>query len=179
MMRIYLIGYMGAGKTTLGHYLADAMQMSFVDLDHFIENRYLKSIGQIFQEKGEEGFRRIEEKMLHEVASFENIVISTGGGTPVFYDNMAFMNRTGLTVYLKVSVEELVNRLNKAKSGRPLIRNKSKEELTTFVEESLKQREPVYLTSQLIFPTNELNSSFDIQNAVNNLVKCCQNDGKD
>ena len=179
MMRIYLIGYMGAGKTTLGHFLADAMQLSFVDLDHFIESRYSKSVGQIFQEKGEEEFRRIETKMLHEVSSFENIVISTGGGTPVFYDNMDFMNRTGLTVYLKVSVEELVNRLDKAKSGRPLIRNKSKEELSAFVEETLKKREPVYLASQLIFSAEELDTSFDIQNAVNNLLKCCRNDGKD
>ncbi|MDD6211403.1 MAG: shikimate kinase [Bacteroidales bacterium] len=177
MKRIYLIGYMGAGKTTLGRLLAETMQLSFIDLDHFIENRYSKSVGQLFQERGEDEFRRIETNMLREVSLFENIVISTGGGTPVFYDNMTYMNRMGLTVYLRVSVKELANRLNKAKSGRPLIRDKSEEELEKFISETLSRREPVYLSSKRIFSAEELDSPTDIQSAVVNLLKCCEGHG--
>ena len=81
------------------------MDLYFIDLDCYIEGRYHKTVGQIFAEKGEDAFRDIERRMLHEVAMFENVLISTGGGTPCFFDNMEFMNETGSTVYLKVSVE--------------------------------------------------------------------------
>ena len=88
MQRIFLIGYMGVGKTTLGKALADRTGLSFIDLDLFIEGRYRKTIRQIFEAEGEEAFREIERKALHEVAEFEDIVLSTGGGTPCFFDNM-------------------------------------------------------------------------------------------
>ena len=104
MTRIILIGYMGAGKTTLGHALANRLQLQFIDLDLYIEERYRKTISQIFAERGEEGFRLIEQRMLHEVAEFEDVVISTGGGTPCFFDNIDYMNRQGTTVFLDVPV---------------------------------------------------------------------------
>ena len=100
MRRIFLIGYMGAGKTTMGKELSKQSGLSFIDLDHFMEGRYRKTVRQLFEEKGEETFRQIEKKALHEVADFENVVISTGGGTPCFFDNMAYMNSIGTTVYL-------------------------------------------------------------------------------
>ena len=99
MKRIFLIGYMGAGKTTVGKVLSRQLGLSFVDLDHYIEGRYHKTVGQLFAEKGEEAFREIERRMLREVAAFENVLISTGGGTPCFFDNMEFMNAYGTTVY--------------------------------------------------------------------------------
>ena len=107
MQRIFLIGYMGVGKTTLGKALADRTGLSFIDLDLFIEGRYRKTIRQIFEAEGEEAFREIERKALHEVAEFEDIILSTGGGTPCFFDNMTYMNRVGTTVYLKASPEAL------------------------------------------------------------------------
>ena len=93
MLRIILIGYMGAGKTTVGKALAKELGIPFYDLDWYIESRMRKKVSQIFAEKGEEGFRKIEHNMLHEVAEFENVVISCGGGTPCFFDNMDYMNQ--------------------------------------------------------------------------------------
>ena len=101
MNRIIILGYMGAGKTTIGKALSKATGMPFYDLDWYIENRMRKTIPQIFEERGEEGFRKIEHEMLHEVAEFENVIFSCGGGTPCFFDNMDYMNRQGKTVYLK------------------------------------------------------------------------------
>lgn len=99
MVRIFLTGYMGAGKTTLGKAFARQMDIPFVDLDWYIEERFHKTVGELFTERGETGFRELERNMLHEVAEFENVVISTGGGAPCFFDNMDFMNRTGKTVF--------------------------------------------------------------------------------
>ena len=100
MNRIFIIGYMGAGKTTVGKALAKELNIEFYDLDWYIEARMRKTVKQIFDEQGEEGFRRIENNMLHEVGEFENVIVSCGGGTPCFFDNMDFMNRQGETVYL-------------------------------------------------------------------------------
>ena len=136
MTRIFLIGYMGAGKTTLGAALAKATGMSFIDLDLFIEQRFRKSISQIFAEKGEEEFRRIEQRMLHEVAEFEDVVISAGGGTPCFFDNMEYMNRQGMTVYLKATPEILRAHLRMGKQKRPLIAQKNDEELDAFIAQA-------------------------------------------
>ena len=112
MKRVFLVGYMGAGKTTVGKELAKLAGLSFIDLDYYIEGRYHKAVSQIFAERGEEAFREIERNMLHEVAEFEDVLISTGGGAPCFFNNMEFMNASGTTVYLKVSVEELAKRLS-------------------------------------------------------------------
>ena len=105
MTRIILIGYMGAGKTTVGKALAKDLGLMFYDLDWYIESRMHKTVAQIFKESGEEGFRRIERNMLHEVAEFEDVVISCGGGTPCFFDNMEYMNSQGQTLYLQASPE--------------------------------------------------------------------------
>ena len=111
MVRIFLTGYMGAGKTTLGKAFARQMNIPFIDLDWYIEERFHKTVGELFSERGEASFRELEKNMLHEVGEFEDVVISTGGGAPCFFDNMEFMNASGTTVYLKVSVEELAKRL--------------------------------------------------------------------
>ena len=108
MKSIILIGYMCAGKTTVGKSLAKNMGISFYDLDWYIEDRFHKRIPEIFAEKGEEGFRDIERRMLHEAAEFEDIVLSCGGGTPCFFDNMKYMNQTGTTFYLKASPETII-----------------------------------------------------------------------
>lgn len=144
MTRIILLGYMGAGKTTVGRQLAQALGIQFYDLDWYIEMRYHKRVADIFAERGEEGFRDLERRMLHEAAEFEDIVLSCGGGTPCFYDNMAYMNTLAETVYLKASPEVLAAHLRMGKTERPLIKGKSSEELVWYIRESLAWREPFY-----------------------------------
>ena len=120
MRRIFLIGYMGAGKTTLGRALAKELGIQFIDMDSYIEARFCKTISKIFAEKGEEGFREIERRILHEVGEFEDVIISTGGGTPCFFDNVEYMNGQGTTVFLDVPEERLFIRLSIARSKRQL-----------------------------------------------------------
>ena len=144
MIRVMLIGYMGAGKTTIGKVLARDMGMEFYDLDDYIEGRFHQKIPDIFAEKGEEGFREMEKRMLHEVAEFENVIISCGGGTPCFFDNMDFMNSRGETVFLDAPPEVLKEHLKMGKTVRPLIQGKTDEELTAYIEESLQKRIPYY-----------------------------------
>ena len=132
MKRIILIGYMGAGKTTIGKALSKELGIIFYDLDWYIESRMRKSVSEIFAERGEEGFRKIEYNMLHEVAEFENVIISCGGGTPCFFDNMDYLNQQGQVVYLKASPEVLYKHLQMAKVERPLLKGKSSEELIAF-----------------------------------------------
>ena len=144
MTRIILIGYMGAGKTTIGKALSKELGITFYDLDWYIESRMRKTVSEIFAERGEEGFRKIEYNMLHEVAEFEDVIISCGGGTPCFFDNMDYLNQQGLTVYLKAEPEVLYKHLQMAKVERPLLKGKSKEELLTFIKEQLEKREPFY-----------------------------------
>lgn len=151
MHRIFLIGYMGSGKTVMGKLLASHLGLTFVDLDSYIEGKYRRTIAQIFEQESESGFREIEKKYLHEVAEFEDVVIATGGGAPCFFDNMDYMNTKGTTIYLQLHVEQLQKRLIASKSGvRPLISNKSPEELKTFIEENLAKREEFYQRSKHI-----------------------------
>ncbi len=144
MERIFLIGYMGAGKTTVGKALAKTAGLQFYDLDWYIEGRMRKTVPQIFAELGEEGFRRIEHRLLHEVAEFENVIISCGGGTPCFFDNIDYMNKQGQVVYLKVTPEVLCKHLKMGKTERPLLKGKTEEELLTFVTTQLASRSPFY-----------------------------------
>lgn len=166
MTRILLIGYMGAGKTTLGRALADDLGLEFIDLDHYIEKRYRKTISDIFAEKGEEEFRRLEQRMLHEVAEFENVIISTGGGTPCFFDNIDYMNTQGITVYLKVPIERLFTRLSIARNKRPLIKDKNDEELRTFIASQLEQREPAYTKALHTYIADKLEDKDQIASSV-------------
>ncbi len=142
--RIILMGYMGSGKTTVGRALAQDLGMPFYDLDWYIESRMRKSVKQIFDERGEEGFRIIERNMLHEVAEFENVVISCGGGTPCFFDNIEYLNRQGETVYLKCEPDVLHKHLSMGKTVRPLLLGKTPEEVKAFIGQQLKQRDPYY-----------------------------------
>jgi shikimate kinase len=144
MRRIILIGYMGSGKTTVGKALSKETGMMFYDLDWYIESRMRRSVSQIFAERGEEGFRQIEYNMLHEVAEFENVIISCGGGTPCFFDNMEYLNQQGDVVYLKATPETLYKHLLMAKVERPLLKGKTKEELLEFIKTQLSTREAFY-----------------------------------
>ena len=150
MQRIILIGYMGAGKTTVGKALAAELGLPFYDLDWYIENRMHKKVKEIFDESGEEGFRKIERNMLHEVAEFENVVIRGGGGTPCFYDNMEYMNAQGMVVYLRCTPQVLFRHLKMGKGVRPLLLGKNDEELLAFITEQLEKREEYYMKADNI-----------------------------
>ena len=171
MVRIFLTGYMGAGKTTLGKAFARKMNVPFVDLDWYIEERFHKTVQQLFSERGEQGFRELEQKMLHEVAEFEDVVISAGGGTPCFFDNMDYMNACGDTVFLQVEPEVLFHRLKVAKQQRPLLANKSDEELMNFICEALQKRHPFYSQAKFLFRADELEDKSQIQVSVDSLRK--------
>ena len=161
MKRVFLVGYMGAGKTTVGKELAKLAGLSFIDLDYYIEGRYHKAVSQIFAERGEEAFREIERNMLHEVAEFEDVLISTGGGAPCFFDNMEFMNASGTTVYLKVSVEELAKRLELCKHTRPVLKGRSGEE----------KRNPFYTKASITFDAEKMLTESDVHDISNALMK--------
>ena len=156
MNRIFIIGYMGAGKTTVGKALAKELNIEFYDLDWYIEARMRKTVKQIFDEQGEEGFRRIENNMLHEVGEFENVIVSCGGGTPCFFDNMDYLNQQGDVVYLKATPETLYKHLLMAKIERPLLKGKSAEELVAYITEHLEQRESFYQKARYTLDVNVL-----------------------
>lgn len=171
MKRVFLVGYMGAGKTTVGKDFSNLAGLSFVDLDCYIEGRYHKTVSQIFAEKGEDEFRKIERKMLHEVAEFENILISTGGGTPCFFDNMEFMNTCGKTIYLDVSVEELAARLELCKHTRPVLKDRSGDELRQFIAENLEKRLPFYQKASIVFEAEKMDTEADVRDISIELMK--------
>ena len=171
MKRVFLIGYMGSGKTTLGKAYSAATGLQFVDLDWYIEERMHKSISDLFAERGEEGFRLLEQKMLHETGEFENVLIACGGGTPCFFDNMEFMNASGTTVYLKVSVEELAKRLELCKHTRPVLKGRSGEELRAFIAESLEKRNPFYTKASITFDAEKMLTESDVHDISNALMK--------
>ena len=166
MIRIILIGYMGAGKTTVGKALSKELGIIFYDLDWYIESRMRKSVSQIFAERGEEGFRKIEYNMLHEVAEFEDVIISCGGGTPCFFDNMDYLNQQGQVVYLKADPEVLYKHLMMAKVERPLIKGKSHDELLAFIREQLEKREPFYTKARYTLDVSLMNSYEKIKTSV-------------
>ncbi|KAA6336431.1 Shikimate kinase [termite gut metagenome] len=176
MIRIFLIGYMGAGKTTLGKALARKLNLSFVDIDWFMENRFHKRIRDLFEERGEAGFRELERKILHEVAEFEDVIISTGGGAPCFFDNMDVMNRKGSTVFLDVQPDVLFRRLRITSASRPILKDKTDEELRTFIIQALEGRLPFYTQAQYTFNADELENRWQIDEAVRRLCEMLEID---
>ena len=156
MRPIFLIGYMGSGKTTVGRALARRYGIEHIDLDWRIEQRFCTKIADMFAEIGEEGFRRRERNMLHEVMGMEDVVVSVGGGTPCFFDNMERMNASGQTIYLQCDVDVLVERIMRSQNKRPIVANKTKEELIDFVSKHLAERESFYLKAQSIWNAESL-----------------------
>ena len=169
MIRIFLTGYMGAGKTTLGKAFARKLNLPFVDLDWYMEERFHKTVGELFVERGEAGFRELEKNMLHEVGAFEDVVISTGGGAPCFFDNMDFMNRNGKTVFLNVHPDVLFRRLRVAKQQRPILQGKQDVELKEFIIRALEKRTPFYSQAQYVFNADELEDRSQIEKSVEKL----------
>ena len=148
-MRIFLVGFMGAGKSVVGRRLAKSLNLSFYDLDEEIESHYKMSVSAIFQKYDEACFRKLETSVLESFSNKDNFVLSCGGGTPCFGENMELMNSFGTTIYLKLPTDELVGRISSSYHKRPLTEGKSDEELASYVDAMLKKREPFYSMAKI------------------------------
>ncbi|MDO5496748.1 MAG: shikimate kinase [Alistipes sp.] len=150
-MRLFLVGYMGCGKSSLGKKLSKALNLRFVDTDAEIERREGASVNDIFRYEGEEYFRKSERRVIEEIIEERaDVVVSTGGGLPLWRDNMELMNGAGVTIFLKRSAEQIASRLSPhGRQKRPKLRGLNDEELVAFMRENMLQREPYYKKAQL------------------------------
>lgn len=162
MKRIFLVGYMCAGKTTIGSELALKLGYRFIDLDLYIEQKQGKSISAIFANQGEPFFRELEREALEDMIGQENVVIATGGGTPCQGDNMVRMNQNGTTVFLNPSLEELVERVEIGKHTRPLLKDKTPAEMRQFIEKMWLKRLPYYTQAQYTCSGNLLTGTDEV-----------------
>jgi shikimate kinase len=153
---IFLIGFMGCGKTRLGKKMANKFNLPFIDLDTLIEEQSGQTIPEIFSQYGETGFREIEKKTLQNTSFPANSIISTGGGAPCFYDNMNWMNTHGLAVFLDTPIPVLASRLMVAKTERPLITGKSHQELMDFITTKLQDRRPFYQQAKVVLTQTDV-----------------------
>lgn len=154
---VYIIGFMGSGKTTAGKKLASSLGWSFIDLDRKIEEHAGMKIPDIFSSYGEDHFREIESAMLRSMAPDSNTVVATGGGAPCYKDNMNFMLKTGLTIYLELTPAQLAGRLSGSSDERPLIKNLKGEELLQYIGNKLSERSEWYQKSLIIQNGFDLN----------------------
>ncbi|WP_449436097.1 shikimate kinase [Pedobacter steynii] len=148
-MKIFLIGFMGCGKSTFGKKLAVKLGYDFIDLDHVLENEVGSNIGDYFANHGEAAFRALESKVLKEYNYPENCVVATGGGAPCYFDNMEWMNNNGTTLYIEMTPIALAKRLEKGKEKRPLLKDMNEEQLIGFIESKLAERNPFYKRAAL------------------------------
>ena len=170
MSTIFLIGYMGSGKTTLGRAVARRLEIPFIDLDDYIEEREGMTIREIFAVRGEEGFRQIERDALGEVTLKGNSLVACGGGTPCFGDNMSLLNSSGITVYLEAPHRSLLSRLKEGRDKRPLIASLDDRQLSDFITSQLEWRAPFYRRAALTFDSSRLESADEINDSVESFV---------
>ena len=164
MKNIYLLGFMGSGKSYLGKWLSEKFNLNFLDLDQFIEDSTQLSIPQIFGSIGEEGFREQEANLLRKTTDFNQYIISCGGGTPCFHDNMKWIKDHGISIYLKTSEELLFKRLNNQKTGRPLISSMSDDDLRHFISIKITERKKFYEQADYTYlQWQDENSSIELE----------------
>ncbi|MEJ5964340.1 shikimate kinase [Pedobacter immunditicola] len=149
-MRVFLIGFMGCGKTTLAKKLSARLGYRLVDLDHEIENKLGQSVASFFADHGEDAFRKLESEMLKTLNYDQNTIIATGGGTPCFFDNMDWMNANGHTIYIEMPAPALATRLQGGKSTRPLLKDLNQEQIQEYIEQKLSERKVHYLKAKSV-----------------------------
>ena len=162
---------MGCGKSTMGNAVSRLTGVQFIDLDNYIEGRYHMTVKEIFAKHGEDGFRDIERRMLQEVSDFEDVLVACGGGTPCFFNNMEYMNEHGTTVFLNTPIPRLHSRLMRGRHKRPLIADKSDEELLVFIKEALAKRMEHYSKAQIEFSSERLENKSEIANTAREFVE--------
>lgn len=156
-MKIYFIGFMGAGKTYWGRLVSEKLHIPFFDLDEQIVSHEGKPITEIFAEHGEEYMRLLEKDILHIITeSHENFVMACGGGTPCFYNNIDYMNKSGTTIWLNSSIDVLYHRLVKEKQQRPLLKHLSNEQLKGFIIKKFSDRKIFYEQADIILEEDPL-----------------------
>jgi shikimate kinase len=158
-IKIFLIGFMGSGKTYWGQKWARQSGLAFYDLDEIVEAKEGKSIAAIFDKEGEGYFRKAETEALKNFSEKEGCIIACGGGAACFNDNMQWMNENGITVYLSAAPAYILSMVKEEKDKRPLINKLNEAELLFFIEQKLKEREPFYNQAKFILPVAELNES--------------------
>lgn len=156
-MRIYIIGYMYSGKSTIGKKLARALGFDFVDTDDLFEAKYHLSIPVFFEKYGEKLFREFEKEILLSTHNLQNTVISTGGGTPCFGENMAFIKKSGISVCLEPDIDTIMSRLHFSKKERPILSKMPKEELQSFILNQIETRNIFYKQADIIVPAKDVN----------------------
>ena len=159
MDRIYIVGYMGAGKTTAARRLAQRLGWEVVDTDALFEEKYKISVNDFFNKYDEPLYRKLESEVLKSTESLENVVVSTGGGTACYFDNMEWMNQHGLTVFLRISPKAAVDRVIHSRHKRPLVEGKSEDELIEFVNSHYASRLPFYELAQITVKSED----FDLE----------------
>jgi shikimate kinase len=169
MLNIYLIGFMGSGKTTIAKKISKSLNLKFLDTDKEIEKKTRSSINDIFNKKGELFFRQEEKKIVNEIINLENTVISTGGGLPCFNKNIDILNKSGCTIYLKCDKELLYNRLLVDKKNRPLIKGFNHKELKKYINNLLIKREKIYNKSKYTIVCNDLKTN-ELLRQINSLI---------
>ena len=155
-MRIFLVGFMGSGKTTWGKMMAEKMGLRFFDLDELIENRANLKINDIFDIKGEEYFRKLEAVCLRELHDQEDFIVACGGGTPCYYDNMMIMNSLGVSIWLNTPAQVMATRLLQEAGHRPLIRSLSPAKLQEFIDDKLEERLQFYNQAKMTIDPTEI-----------------------
>lgn len=168
---LFITGYMASGKTTFGKALARRTGLQHIDLDFYIEQRFHCRIKDIFESRGEAEFRRIEANMLREVGEFSNVIISCGGGTPCFADNMDYMNQRGTTVCLQASDDIIADRVIRSGDKRPLLSGKSRDEILDTIRRHMDTRAPYYDKSKIKISGDRLESKAQIEETVESFIK--------
>ena len=154
-MLIFLIGFMGSGKSYTGKRLAHLLGYDFIDLDRMLEEGEKRSISSIFKEEGESRFRELERQYLQTLGNRQHLVLATGGGTPCQVENLEWMKAHGLIIYLKASPALLAHRLSKETQDRPLIAGLKNQELLTFIEKKLRERHAAYESADIVVEQEE------------------------
>lgn len=162
-MLVYIIGFMGSGKSSLGKSLAESLNFDFIDSDCFIENREGISVVEIFKQKGESYFRKAESDALSYLSHFENTIISTGGGMPCYEDNIKVIKESGISIYLEVDIDILTHRLENEKDKRPLISNYNSSEIKSYIEIEFNKRKAIYEQADIHINNSSLNIEESVQ----------------
>lgn len=170
-MRLYLIGYMGTGKSTIGHKVAKRSEVPFLDTDKMVEEAEGADVADIITYAGEEYFREAERRALERTAEEESVVVSTGGGLPVWGDNQEWIAEHGVSVYLKRTPEQIISRLSPyGRYKRPKLRGLSDEELLTVMREGIAEREPIYSKADIVIDCSQM-SDWEISDRLCDYIK--------